>query len=204
MCSYSAEYIKAVVIDWLLNHHPSVLIGNEVMYGSKRKVVDLLAIVDNKTIAIEIKSASDKLNRLSNQILEYSKIFDKVIIVTTPSHLSSISRFVNEKIGLFVIDTSLKRIQSPHLNRKLDRLEMLYSVSSEFLKKQFPQYKKFNSDEIRLQLLKERMTTIHDLLVSFYQHRLSERFNFFMKERGEYTLVDDIPTLSSLTRIERF
>ena len=69
----SAEYIKASVIDWLLVRHPSVIIGNEVMYGFKRKVVDLLAIIDNKTVAIEIKSASDNLNRLQDQIFEYIK-----------------------------------------------------------------------------------------------------------------------------------
>lgn len=79
---------------------------------------------------------------------------------------------------------------------------MLYSVSSAFLRKQYPQYKSLNSDEIRLQLLKRGINTVHELLVSFYQQRFSERFHFFMNERGEYTLVDDIPTLSSLTRIE--
>ena len=81
---------------------------------------------------------------------------------------------------------------------------MLYSISSDYLKKQYPQYKGLNSDEIRLQLSKEKKALIHQLLVSFYQQRLSERFRFFLNERGEYTLVDDIPTLSSLTRIELF
>ena len=81
---------------------------------------------------------------------------------------------------------------------------MLYSISSAFLKKKFPQYKMLNSDEIRIKLSKMKKTVIHQLLLSFYQQRLSERFHYFMNERGEYTLVDDIPTLSSLTRIELF
>ena len=81
---------------------------------------------------------------------------------------------------------------------------MLYSISSDYLKKQYPQYKGLNSDEIRLQLSKEKKALIHQFLVSFYQQRLSERFRFFLNERGKYTLVDDIPTLSSLTRIELF
>ena len=202
MFTDSAEHIKAAVIDWLLNRHPSVTIGNEVTYGSKSKLVDLLAIVNNKTIAIEIKSASDNLKRLPQQLVEYSKIFDKIIIVTAPSHLGSISKLISKNIGLYIIDKTIKKVQSPHLNRKLDKLEMLYSVNSGFLKRQYPQYKNLNSDEIRLQLYKKGITTIHELLVSFYQQRLSERFHFFMNERGEYTLVDDIPTLSSFTRIE--
>lgn len=198
----TAEYIKASVIDWLLYNHPSIIIGNEVMYGSKSMLVDLLAIVENKTIAIEIKSGFDNLKRLPFQLEEYNKIFDKVIIVTAPAHLSSISQLISKNIGLYVIDKSLKKILSPRLNHKLDKLEMLYSVSSAFLRKQYPQYKSLNSDEIRLQLLKRGINTVHELLVSFYQQRFSERFHFFMNERGEYTLVDDIPTLSSLTRIE--
>lgn len=204
MCCVSAEYIKATVIDWLLEVHPLVTIGNEVMYGSKRKLVDLLAIVDNQTIAIEIKSNSDNLNRLPEQILEYCKIFDKVIIFTSASHLIGINRQISKNVGLYVIDNSLKKIQAPHLNRSLDKLEMLYSISSGFLKKRYPQYRNLNSTEIRNKLLKKGKTTIHDLLVSFYKERLSERFHYFMNERGEYTHIDDIPTLSSLTRIELF
>ena len=204
MCRDSAEYIKTSVIDWLLKRYPSVIIGNEVMYGFKRKVVDLLAIIDNKTYAIEIKSASDNLNRLSSQIAEYNKIFDRVIVFTVPSHLNGISQFICEGIGLYVIDKTIKRVRSSHINRNLDKLEMLYSMSSEYLKKLYPQHKNLNSDEIRLQLINEKKTVVHQLLISFYLQRLSERFSFFMKERGEYTLVDDIPTLSSLTRIELF
>lgn len=204
MCVDSAEYIKTVVIDWLLSHHPSVTIGNEVMYGSKRKVVDLLAIIDHKAIAIEIKSASDNLIRLPDQIAEYRKAFDMVIIITTPSHLSGIKQLISKGIGLYVINKSIKRISAPRINHKLDKLEMLYSVSSGFLKKKYPQYKYMNSDEIRIQLSKRNMTVVHQLFISFFQQKLSERFNFFMKERGKFTLVDDIPTLSSLTHIELF
>lgn len=204
MCRDSAEYIKASVIDWLLKRHPSIIIGNEVMYGFKRKVVDLLAIIDNKTVAIEIKSASDNLNRLQDQIAEYNKIFDKVIIISAESHINGISQLISKGIGLFVINKTIKQIQSPLINRNLDKLEMLYSISSDYLKKQYPQYKGLNSDEIRLQLSKEKKASIHQFLVSFYQQRLSERFRSFLNERGEYTLVDDIPTLSSLTRIELF
>jgi len=200
----SAEIIKASVIDWLITSHNDIIIGNEVMYGTTRKVVDLLAIINGKTLAIEIKSASDNLNRLTEQVQEYCKIFDKVLIVSSPSHIEGIKSIIDKTIGLYIIDEKIKKIQSPRQNHNHDKLEILYSISSTFLKKQYPQYKTLNSDEIRQKLSKEKKTTIHQLLLSFYQQRLSERFRFFMNERGEYTLIDDIPTLSSLTRIELF
>lgn len=204
MCRVSAEYIKAAVIDWLISRHSSIIIGNEVMYGSSRKVVDLLAIIDNKTVAIEIKSDYDNLNRLPEQIIEYNKIFDKVIIISAPSHLKSITQLISKGIGLYVIDKSIKKIQTSLINHNLDKLEILYSISSVFLKKNYPNLKNLNADELRSHLSKKGKSEIHQILISFYQQRLSERFRFFLNERGEYTLVDDIPTLSSLTRIELF
>ena len=108
MCRDSAETIKALVIDWLIASQNDIIIGNEVMYGTKRKVVDLLAITNNKTIAIEIKSASDNLNRLLEQVQEYNKIFDKVLIVSSPSHKQGIKSIIGKGVGLYIIDKKFK------------------------------------------------------------------------------------------------
>ena len=204
MCCDSAEKIKASVIDWLLASHDDIIIGNEVMYGSKRKVVDLLAIVNNKTLAIEIKSASDNLSRISEQIQEYSKIFDRVIIISSLSHKEGILSVIDKGICLYTIDKKITKVRRPLLCQNQDKLEMLYSISSGHLKKKYPEYKTMNSDEIRIKLSRERKAVVHQLLLSFYQQRLTERFQLFMSERGDFTLIDDIPTLSSLTRIDQF
>lgn len=203
MCNHSAEYIKASVIDWLLCRHNDIIIGNEIMYGTTRKVVDLLAIVDNKTIAIEIKGAADKLVRLPEQLEEYKKVFDKVVVVAAPSHIEGIAHIVPHGTGLFVSKkNTIKRLNSPLVNHKQDKLEMLNSVSSAYLKKQYPQYRALNENEIRLLLSKEKKADIQRLLVSFYRQRLSEKFQLFLSERGENTLVDDIPTLSTFMLVD--
>lgn len=202
MCKYTAEQIKAFVIDWLLERYDDIIIGNEVMYGSKRKVVDLLAIIDGKAIAIEIKSATDKLTRLQDQISEYNKIFDKIIVMAASTHMENVANIINKGIGLYSINGSIKKVFTPVLNNNQDKLEMLYSISSSFLKKKFPQYKSLKENEIRLILSKKKKTDIHQILISFYQSRLAERFSLFLKERGQNTLIDDIPTLSSLTLVD--
>lgn len=202
MCKYRAEQIKAIVIDWLLEKHTDIIIGNEVMYGSKRKVVDLLAIIDGKTTAIEIKSATDKLSRLQEQVEEYSKIFDRIIVVAAPSHIVNISNIINKGIGLYSCDRSIKKVYPPLINNSQDKLEMLYSISSSFLKKHFPQYKNLKENEIRLLLSKKKKADIHQILISFYQCRLSDRFLLFLKDRGQNTLIDDIPLLSTLTLVD--
>jgi len=200
--NFIAESIKAQVIDWLISRHHDIIIGNEVMYGTSRKVVDLLAIIDNQTVAIEIKSASDKLTRLSEQIQEYNKVFDKVIVISSPSHIKGITRILPDGTGLYNIDKQIKRVRAAAVNQHLDKIEMLNSISSAFLKKRYPQFRSLNEKKIRLLLSKEKKADIHQLLMSFYQQRLEEKFRLFMNDRGEQTLVDDIPTLSSLTLID--
>lgn len=205
MCQYSAETMKALVIDWLLTSQSTdIIIGNEVMYGTKRKVVDLMAIINNKIIAIEIKSSSDNLNRLSEQIKEYNKVFDKIIIISAPSHIEKIKTIIDKGVGLYVINNNITKVLNPLVNHNHDKLEMLHSVSSVYLKKRYPQHKNMNSYELRSLLSKEKKGVLHELLISFYQQRLYERFYYFMNERGKNTHIDDIPTLSSLTRIELF
>lgn len=204
MCNNSAEYIKATLIDWLIDRHNDIIIGNEVMYGSKRKVVDLLAIIDGKTIAVEIKSASDKLSRLPDQIEGYKKIFDRIVVVAAPSHTEEITHIISKEIGLYIVDNGIKKVQTSLLNNHQDKLEMLYSITSTYLKKNYPQYKSLNENEIRFLLSKKKKADIHQLLVLFYQSRLSERFHLFLNDRGQNTLIDDIPLLSSLTLVDEF
>lgn len=66
----SAGYIKCLFIDYLLSRSKELIIGNELMYGIKRKVVDLVVLQNKKIIAVEIKSDSDNLSRLEEQISE--------------------------------------------------------------------------------------------------------------------------------------
>ena len=75
-----SDIIKAKVIDFLIEKFEGVVIGDEVKYGSSRKVVDLLALYKGETYAIEIKSARDDLRRLPGQISEYSKILSSFLI----------------------------------------------------------------------------------------------------------------------------
>ena len=52
-----AKDIKKLFTNFLQNKFPIEGLGYEIMYGTSRRVVDMLAIIRGRTYAIEIKSA---------------------------------------------------------------------------------------------------------------------------------------------------
>lgn len=201
----SAEYIKCLFIDYLLSGSKELIIGNELMYGIKRKVVDLVVLQNKKIIAVEIKSDSDNLSRLEEQISEYKKIFDYVLIITTEKHASKISEIVPSEIGIYVFKENLlmKKFRNPRIQRNKDKIEMLYSINAKYLcKLEGLTLSKYDTDEIRLKYAKRRTSSIQEILLMYLTQKYKERFTLFMNERGLLTHIEDLSLLSSSFQIE--
>ena len=197
-----SEFLKCRIIDFLLASDSGIIIGNEVMYGSCRKVVDLLAIRDNQLIAIEIKSKADTTTRLPDQIEEYTKIFDKVIVFSSPEKVERILAILPASVGLYSIDkSSISIIKRPSLLRGQKKNEMLASMNAQYLKKCFELSSNINSDEVRKTLRRKSRKLIHETLCVYYQNKIRTKFQMFLQDRGELTNVDDIPTLSKSNEI---
>ena len=182
-----------------------MIIGNELMYGIKRKVVDLVVLQKNKIIAVEIKSDSDNLNRLEEQISEYKKIFDYILIVTTEKHASRISEVVPSEIGIYIFKENLlmKKIRNPRIQMNKDKVEMLYSINAKYLcKLEGFNLSKYDTDEIRRKYAKRRISNIQEILFMYLTQKYKERFTLFMNERGMLTHIEDLNLLSSSFQIE--
>lgn len=193
-----AEDIKCKIVDYILAKYPNAIIGNEIMYGTTRKVVDLLCILDNQTIAIEIKSDSDNIYRLPGQLNEYSKVFDKITVVTTLSKQSKVAKMLPSNIGHIVIrGESVTEIKASENICKHNKREMLYSITSSFLKDYFHLNYNLHSDDVRKLLEKMDVSTIHDALIKFFTLKIQKSFNYFIEDRGRISNSDDIPTLSA-------
>ena len=76
------------------------------MYGSSRRVADMVFISKGHSYAIEIKSEFDTTNRLENQLQEYLLLFDYILIFTAPKHLEPINSILPEHVGLYCISES--------------------------------------------------------------------------------------------------
>lgn len=201
----SAEYIKCLFIDFLLSKSENIIIGNEFMYGIKRKVVDLVVLKNDKIIAVEIKSNNDNLNRLEEQILEYEKIFDYILIVTTEKHINKVCELTSSPIGIYAVKNNfiINKIRSPHIQRNKNKTEMLYSINAKYLSKlDHCNLRKYNADEVRNIYKKRRISSIQEILLKYMIKKYERRFYLFINERGVKTNIEDLCILSSSFQIE--
>lgn len=201
----SANFIKCLFIDFLLSIDKNIIIGNEVMYGTKRKVVDLINIQGEKISAIEIKSNSDNLNRIHEQVEEYKKIFNYVIIVTTTKFKDKILTCTTNDVGVYIVndDLSISMVRRPTIQKKRNKLEMLYSINAKFLMKlEKIATKSYDSDSIRLFYAKRRISFIQEILILYWKLKYRDKFKLFLDERGEISNIEDLSILSSSFQIE--
>ena len=198
-----SDIIKAKVIDFLIEKFEGVVIGDEVKYGSSRKVVDLLALYKGETYAIEIKSAKDDLRRLPEQISEYSKIFDHSMVFTTKEHLSKIKQVSKAKVSIFefcVNETIDGKVQEKRNN--VQKSEMLATMNATFIRKSLNISNSKNSDDIRKKAMRYKKEDIHSLLYGYFMEKCHAPYKLFLKERSEATEVDDLILLSNRLNIE--
>ena len=201
----SAEYIKCLFIDYLLYKKENQIIGNEFMYGLKRKVVDLVVLKKNRTFAVEIKSSNDNLIRLEEQIREYKKVFDYVLIVSTEKHKNNIIEKTSDDIGIYIVqdDLSIIKFRNPSIQKNKDKIELLYSVNARYLCKIGNySYGKYNSDELRSLFAKKRISYIQEILFTYLYEKYNNTFNLFISERGVSTHIEDLCIISSSFQIE--
>lgn len=194
----SATYIKALIIDYLLDQNPRIIIGNEVMYGAERRMVDLIVLNDSNITAIEIKAQKDSFKRMTDQIREYKKIFSYVYIYITENHLQRATQSLSDDIGIYIItnNNEIKLIRRATKQVKLDKSAMLSSINSSYLYKLSPEKKDLNADEIRIFYQKKSMKFLQRVLYDFFESKLKDQFNTFLSEKGNITHIEDIFLLS--------
>lgn len=198
-----ADDLKVVFIDYILEHlGQDVIIGHEVMYGSNERFADLVILHKGYTYAVEIKSNSDSLNRINDQLDAYQKIFNYVIVVCGQKYKQQLSGCLPDGVGLFEVanDKSVRRIKRPRrITSKLNKQEMLLSIRTSYLvqKADFPIAHK-SSSEIRAVYAKKRTSFVHKILYSYWETRLIPAFSTFMANRGDQTLPTDLANFSSL------
>lgn len=172
----TANVLKEVVATFLLSLDSDGVIGYEVMYGSSRRVADMVFISKGHSYAVEIKSEFDTTSRLEGQLKEYQTLFDYILIFSAPNHIDTVTAILPKHVGLYSIShNGIHKIQRPKINRFVQKSEMLISIPSATIKRDFSVKGKLTSDEIRSCVLKRSYKTIHNYFINYYQHRLRIR-----------------------------
>lgn len=114
--NYRCEYVykNEIANQLLLRYHNdnSATLLREV--ASDRSIADVV-IVNGKTVAYEIKTELDNLDRLMGQIESYQCIYDCLNIVTHPAAVEVIQKRVSNSVGIIVMSTDgcLETVREP-------------------------------------------------------------------------------------------
>lgn len=129
--------IKAKVISHLIKQgsvDDGTLLLNEYSIDRHARRVDLLAISQNTSIAFEIKSEADRLNRIEGQIEKYLNFFDKLVIVAAPKHINGIVKVSPRNVAIWKIDSEgISIIQTGQLKRINDKHNLQTLMSAKDL-----------------------------------------------------------------------
>ena len=104
----NGNFIKTILIDYLISNNVDTIIGNEVMFGFNKNIADILQLANNKIYAFEIKGDNDDFRRLPKQIGLYKSVFDYLYIVTTIKHISQCN-YLDKDIGIILITNKIGR-----------------------------------------------------------------------------------------------
>lgn len=116
--NYQCEYVFKNTIAhqlYLKYHEPEeALITDEFKVGQSRADV----VVINKTSTVyEIKTEFDSLERLESQFQNYSRVFDKIYLVTTEKRYKEVITQLSEPIGIYIMENGhLHRVRKASPN----------------------------------------------------------------------------------------
>mgnify|MGYP004524828547 FL=1 len=189
----NASALKEKIYSFLLARDTNGVIGFEIMYGSSRRVADMIFISNGYSYAIEIKSEIDSTSRLKGQLKEYQSLFDYILIFSAPKHVKKIQSEISKDIGLYSIsEVAIETVQREKFNRSAQKSEMLISIPSAAVKSEFSIKGKLTSDEIRAQALHLSKKVIHDYFIDYYCQKLTKSpTSITQKDNSKLTIISD-------------
>jgi hypothetical protein len=102
--SYRNEYVykNELATRLIFKRHSPRTAGFQVELGVGRSIVDV-AVANGTSTAYEIKTEFDSARRLASQTSDYLNVFDKVYVVTHPSHVARYEKELDSRVGLIVL-----------------------------------------------------------------------------------------------------
>ncbi|MBE6412115.1 MAG: sce7726 family protein [Opitutales bacterium] len=199
---FDANYIKTTLIDFLLKEGGYDLIANEVPFLQENRWADLIAIKEKTLIGFEVKSKLDSLKTLSEQIQDYSIVFNKVYLVLAEKFIdSSEVKNLPKSIGIIKFIEKEKKVEllrKPKSKIRLNKealLSFLWRKDLEILLR-----KKQTREELdKLAIRKLSLKKIQNYVLKSLISRYGKSYQQFLRDcQNNYTTIEDIKTITKL------
>ena len=155
--------IREPLFDFLEDRHPKIRIIEEKTMGKSR--ADVIMVLENEVVGIEIKSDADTYARLSRQVKDYDRYFDRNIVVVGSRHAHHISEHVPEWWGIISVeemdglcDFYIVREPSPNPKCKLlHKTKLLWRPEIAHIQEinGLPAYRQKSKDFVRKKILEK-------------------------------------------------
>ncbi len=183
------------------NSCSEAIVALEVPFQFNERRADVVLLANDKLIAFEIKTKTDKTERLGYQLESYKKIFDYCYVICEQDNLSEIRKVVSKNIGLITVDfKSVNKIRSAsEIVRKNKQVLVDFLPRSEIDKL----YRRISSRTLKniyeMTAIIAKNSTTEDLkhLVRLeFKRRYEQKFKVFLTETNNYLTADDISFLT--------
>jgi hypothetical protein len=126
--------IRVPLGQWLIAEHSDqadTKVFQEVKIPRPSARADVV-VVNGEFCGFEIKSDVDSLRRLPKQAVAFSAVFDRVCIVTTPTHLKTARKSIPKWWGIIVPSFSsgqrFTSLRKPRKNPNIDTVALLHML----------------------------------------------------------------------------
>lgn len=180
--------IREPLFLFLEEYYGKVRIFEEKRIAGSRS--DVTMITENEIIGIEIKSDADTYSRLSSQVKDYDRFFDKNILVVGTSHAHHASEHVPDYWGIITVEEVESKpdfyvLRAPKPNPHMDmekKITILWrpELNSILRKNNLPAYKYLSKKKVQEKILEK---VPPEILKSQMSEELFERDYNAIKEQ---------------------
>lgn len=94
--------IREPLFEYLEERHEKVRILEEKTMGRSR--ADVVMVLEEEVVGVEIKSDADTYARLSRQVKDYDRFFDRNLVVVGTSHAHHVAEHIPDYWGIITVE----------------------------------------------------------------------------------------------------
>lgn len=94
--------IREPLFEYLEEQHDKVRILEEKTMGRSR--ADVVMVLEEEVVGVEIKSDADTYARLSRQVKDYDRFFDRNLVVIGTSHAHHVAEHIPDYWGIITVE----------------------------------------------------------------------------------------------------